>query len=290
MPKLGMLKSVDSRAGTRSSNSVSLTVKDIPIGDIQIKENVRKDYTAIEELAESIKRHGLLQPITVYPDGDIYIVKTGHRRFKAYSLLFQQDPEHYHSIRCIISDDGNIAIVQLVENVQRQDLSQIELANALTALRQQGLTHKQIADFMGKSEGYIKILFMGVNEINTNSGIRELLEKSYAGITIQDVVETRGIEDPAIRSQILDARQQGTMNRAQMREAVKEINADTPAVKSVPDAITQPVPTEPSVKITVSPNGLTIKLVFNNENSAKTLETGIRRLLARHQVKVVETY
>lgn len=54
----------NSQAGTQDRTSVKLTIKDIPLGDIQIRENVRKEYKDIEELAESIRQHGLLQPIT----------------------------------------------------------------------------------------------------------------------------------------------------------------------------------------------------------------------------------
>ena len=86
MAKLGMLKNVRARTGTRDSGSVLLTVKDIPVGDISIKGNVRGEYTGIEELAASIRQHGLLQPITVYAEGEGFIVKTGHRRYGRRSI------------------------------------------------------------------------------------------------------------------------------------------------------------------------------------------------------------
>ena len=139
MAKMGMLNKVQSRTGTTDSRSVALTVKDIPIGDISVKMNVRGDYTDIDELMESIKQHGLLQPITVYTVKDGYVVKSGHRRFMAYKRLYTEDPEKYHSIRCIISDSQNTAIIQLVENVQRVDLTQHDLYKALNQLREQRL-------------------------------------------------------------------------------------------------------------------------------------------------------
>jgi ParB family chromosome partitioning protein len=95
MAKAGLLKNVQLRTGTQDSHSVNIQVKDIPIGDINIRENVRKDYTGIDELAESIRQHGLLQPITVYTGGDQYIVKTGHRRLMACQSLYQTDPERF---------------------------------------------------------------------------------------------------------------------------------------------------------------------------------------------------
>jgi ParB family chromosome partitioning protein len=172
MAKLGMLKNIRSRTGTRDSRSIALTVKDIPLGDISIKGNIRREYTGIEELAESIRQHGLLQPITVYADGDSYAVKTGHRRYLACKMLYGKEPERFHRIRRIVSDAANTAVMQLVENVQRVDLSQTGLFNALTGLRAQGMALRQIADVTGKTEGYIKSLFVGVNEINRAGGIR----------------------------------------------------------------------------------------------------------------------
>jgi ParB family chromosome partitioning protein len=222
MAKLGaMLRKTEGQTGTRDSNAVSLTVKDIPIGDIQIKENVRRTYTGIEELAASIKQHGLLQPITVYPKDDGYIVKTGHRRFQAYCLLYKEEPERYHSIRCIISNADRIAIIQLVENVQREDLSQIDLYNALKTLKEKDMTNKQIAEIMGKTEQYIKFLFIGINEISKNNGLEERL--SIAGNTIQDIIETKGVSDKGQRDELLEQRAKGEISRLELRAKVKAL-------------------------------------------------------------------
>jgi ParB family chromosome partitioning protein len=135
MPSLDISESTDGRIGTKDAGAAGVSVKDIPLGDIHIKENVRKTYTEIEELAESIWRHGLLQPITVYEEEGGYTVKTGHRRYKAFRQLYEQEPDRFYSIRCIVSNEKNIAVIQLVENVQREDLSPADLYNALCSLR-----------------------------------------------------------------------------------------------------------------------------------------------------------
>ncbi|GHT63825.1 hypothetical protein FACS1894110_02340 [Spirochaetia bacterium] len=242
MAKMGMLKNVQSRNGTQDSRSVNIMVKDIPIGDIVIRENVRKDYTGIEELADSIRQHGLLQPITVYVDGDQYIVKTGHRRFMACQLLYQSEPERFHSIRCIISNADNTAVIQLVENVQRVDLSQIDLVNALSSLRQEGLTNKQIASVMGKTEGYVNNLFMGINEINHDDDLADLI--THAGVSILDIAETKGIPDNSERLKVLEERKDGSLNRASMRERIKALKYETPLDKATNDQKEMPfVPT-----------------------------------------------
>jgi ParB family chromosome partitioning protein len=284
MAKMGVLKNVQSRTGTQDSHSISLTVKDIPVGDIEVRENIRKDYTGIEELADSIRQYGLLQPITVFPDDDIFVVKTGHRRFMAYKRLYDTDPERFHSIRCIVSNNDNLAIVQLVENVQREDLSQIDLYNALTALREQGMSHREIALTMGKSEGYVKNLFIGVNEVKNDYELETLI-KSHAGVTLQDVAETKAILGHQDKLKVLEQRGTGTLNRAQMREKVKELKH-----KPLEDGNSNeqkemlPPEPEPNVKLTVSGNGLLIKLAFNNKASAGLMEVEIRRLLGQHGI------
>jgi ParB family chromosome partitioning protein len=244
MAKLEMLKSVQARTGTQDSRAVALTVKDIPVGDIQIKMNVRQDYTAINELTESIRQYGLLQPITVYYVKDGYVVKAGHRRFLAYKKLCQEDPERFHSIRCILSDSRNTELIQLVENVQRVDLSQSDLFQALKKLREQGMTLKQIADVMGKAEGYVKNLFIGVNEINRDGDLENMI--SHAGVTILDIAETNAVKDKGKRLALLEERKNGKVNRAEMREKVKELAEPKPK-KETPN-----VPSEEAPKIHIS--------------------------------------
>jgi ParB family chromosome partitioning protein len=224
MAKLGMLRNVKERSGTSDNRSVTLAVKDIPIGDIAIKGNVRKEYIGINELADSIRQHGLLQPITVHAEGDGYAVKTGHRRYLAYKTLYAVEPERFHSIRCIVSDADNRAVLQLVENVQRVDLSQLELYEALSMLRKQGMALKQIAEVMGKTEKYIKNLFVGINEIARDKELEVFID-SPAGGTIQDVADTKGITDKQERLNLLDQRKSGSLTRADMRKKVKELKA-----------------------------------------------------------------
>jgi ParB family transcriptional regulator, chromosome partitioning protein len=213
--------------------TTTLTVKDIPIEDIQVKMNIRKDYSDIFELAESIKQYGLLQPITVYAEKDAYTVKSGHRRLMAYKRLHKEEPEKFHSIRSIISDAHNAEIVQLIENVQRVDLSQHDLFTALNKLREQGMALKQIAEAIGKTEGYVKSLFVGVNELNRDKDLQNLI--GDAGITIRDIAETNSVKDKKKRIELLEERKEGKVSREQMRGKVREITAPKPK-KENPDA------------------------------------------------------
>jgi len=270
MAKMTLLRNVQSRTGTQDSRSVMLTVKDIPIGDIRFATNVRKDYTEIVELAESIKQHGLLQPITIYTAEDGYVVKFGHRRLLAYQMLYQEKPEKYHSIRCIISDNQNTALIQLIENVQRVDLSQHDLYQALNQLREKGMTLRKIGEVIGKSEGYIKSLFVGVNELNRDKDLQNLIG-SDAGITIRDIAETNSIKDKKQRLQVLEERKTGKINRAEMREKVSELSAATPKKD-----MQQKKPNKTHITIKAFPTMGKIIIYLSNNGSAEQLETDLR--------------
>ena len=97
-------------------------------------EQPRKDINQdrLEELANSIKEHGVLQPITVDfvgdTDGGFYKIITGERRFKAARMV------NLKEMPCIVQDDvtdKNRYAQQLIENIQREDLSPIDKAIAL---------------------------------------------------------------------------------------------------------------------------------------------------------------
>ena len=232
MAKMKILEQVRSRTVTRDSRAVSAQVRDIPVAEIRLASNVRTTYTGIEELRSSIERYGLLQPVTVYRDSAGYVVKTGHRRFLAYQGLAATEPERFQSIRCIIADAADIAVVQLIENVQREDLSQRDLVAALSALRDAGLSLREIAEALGKSEKYVKNLFTGINEIQADEALQAYLspaEGSPAGGTIEDISETRGIADRDARLALLEQKKQGNLSRKELRQKVQNLKATSPA-------------------------------------------------------------
>lgn len=107
---------------------------------------------AITELAESIKEHGVIQPILVRRLGDKYEIIAGERRYKASLLAGKR------TIPAIISDlnDKDSAEVALIENVQRQDLTPIEEAVSYRKILDMGyLTQEQLAEKLGKTQSTI---------------------------------------------------------------------------------------------------------------------------------------
>lgn len=110
------------------------------------------DESAIEDLARSIERQGLIQPITVKrdaKDSSKYVVVAGERRYRAFKQLGRE------SIPSIITA-GNTDEIAIIENLQREDLSPIEEAQALERLRKKhGYTHKELALAVGKGRSTV---------------------------------------------------------------------------------------------------------------------------------------
>ncbi|CAE6955110.1 MULTISPECIES: ParB/RepB/Spo0J family partition protein [Pseudomonas] len=107
------------------------------------------DVTALEELAHSIKTHGVMQPIVVRPiaKGRFEIV-AGERRWRASQ---QAGLEKIPAMVRELADEAAVAMA-LIENIQREDLNPIEEAMALQRLQQEfQLTQQQVADAVGKS-------------------------------------------------------------------------------------------------------------------------------------------
>jgi len=106
------------------------------------------DQDALEELSESIKEHGLIQPIVVTPRGDEYEIVAGERRYRAAKLAgIEKVPVIVRSMT-----DQNQLEISLIENIQRRDLNSIETATAYAKLRDQfNLTNEQIAQRVHKS-------------------------------------------------------------------------------------------------------------------------------------------
>lgn len=105
------------------------------------------DPVALEELVQSIRQHGLLQPIVVRPQGDGYELVSGERRLRAFRALGRTTIPGI--VRPVVSDAEMLELA-LVENLQRRDLDPIERARGYRRLMQDlGLTQEQVADKVG---------------------------------------------------------------------------------------------------------------------------------------------
>jgi len=111
----------------------------------------RFDPATLAELAESIRENGLLQPITVTPRGDSYLIVAGERRYHACELL---DLETISAIVEVL-DDHEVLRLALIENVQREDMNLVETAHGYKALIDDGYSEEEVARLVGKSAGMV---------------------------------------------------------------------------------------------------------------------------------------
>lgn len=110
------------------------------------------DEDALNELAESIKVHGVIQPIVVTPIGKRFMIIAGERRFRASKMAGKTD------IPAIVRryTTQQIKEISLIENLQREDLSPIEAARAIkTLMTEFNMTQEVAADRIGKSRSAV---------------------------------------------------------------------------------------------------------------------------------------
>lgn len=184
------------------------------------------DENKLNELADSIREHGLLQPILVKPEGNRYYIIAGERRFRASKLA------GLDRISCIVRDCTEQEMTEraLIENIQRADLSPVEEGLAYSRLIEEyGLTQDQVAKRVGKGRPTIANL---LRIIQLPTEILEFLHKEQLSLGHAKVL--LGIND--IEKQISMAKHI-LENNTSVRETENLIHTDeqsTPAVNKRP--------------------------------------------------------
>lgn len=147
---------IESLIGKKDTKDITgEVVENIDINKIiPNRSNPRKkfDQEALEELAESIKLYGIIQPIVLIKYEDKYEIVAGERRFRAAKIANLQ------KVPAIIKDldDKSKDMISMVENIQRKDLNPYEEALAYdNIMNEYNLTQSQLSEVVGKSRTYI---------------------------------------------------------------------------------------------------------------------------------------
>lgn len=152
-----------------SSGAQTLRVSDIEPNRKQPRQTF--DDAAIAELADSIRQHGLIQPIVVRSTGTNYQIVAGERRWRACRMLGMSE------VPVIIKelDDSQTAQIALIENIQREDLNPVEEAMAYRSLMEDyDMTQEELSKIVGKSRSSIA---NAVRLLNLPDEVVELLKK-----------------------------------------------------------------------------------------------------------------
>lgn len=176
------------------------------------------DPSALQELSQSIKIHGLIQPILLTKKGERYIIVAGERRFRACKLA------EIKQIPAIVKDfdEKQIKEIALLENIQRQDLNPIETGRAMKELMDSyGWTQEDLADRLGKSRSNVanvlRLLTLCPEVIN-------LIEKGKlsAGHARSLVVVTNPDVQLKLANQVINSK----LTVRDMENAVKEVSKE----------------------------------------------------------------
>lgn len=151
------------------SSTNTLPIEQLQPGEYQPR--TRMDQDSLQELAESIKSQGIIQPILVRPIvGGRYEIIAGERRWRAAQLAHLQDvPVLVRDI----PDEATLAVA-LIENIQRENLNPVEEAVGLKRLMNEfDLTHEEIAKSVGRSRTAVTNL---LRLLSLSHGAKQLLE------------------------------------------------------------------------------------------------------------------
>lgn len=157
--------------------------KIIEVEKIKSGKNIRNERdTSIQELADSIERNGLINPIMVKPiSSGKYEVIAGHRRFEAVKRL------GLPHIECNVTDETSekdLMLAQIAENVQRKDMSALELVECFDEMKKRyGIKQNQIARLFNKSDVWVTNQYQAAKllELQYGKDIPEEVRKMGAG-------------------------------------------------------------------------------------------------------------
>ncbi|WP_417620806.1 ParB/RepB/Spo0J family partition protein [Parasphingorhabdus sp.] len=235
----GSAETDDGRPVPASTTSAIDGLRSIAVSDIRPNPDQPRqtfDTNALDELAESMRQRGVIQPIVVRPHGKNFQIVAGERRWRAAQRA------RLHQIPAVVRhlNDEETLEIAIVENVQRKDLNVIEEAEAYAKLSLDfGHSQSRLADIVGKSRSHIANLMrllelpssvkaLVVDEKLSMGHARALINAPHAeelapqivkqGLSVRDV-------ERLVRKSLAGDKPQSTKKPAQMSETDADIQA-----------------------------------------------------------------
>ena len=253
-PKSGLGRGLDSLISNSIGDSSSDRLTTVAVKDIQpgrYQARVQIDDEALQELADSIKAQGVIQPVIVREHGlSQYELIAGERRWRASQLAgLTEIPVVVKSI----SDETALAM-GLIENLQRENLNPIEEAQGLKRLADEfGLTHETIAKAVGKSRSAISntLRLLSLPEPVQDMLYQRRLEMGHArALLTLPVVEQLQLAQKAVKNgwSVREVERRSQVAQQAVRKNVKKtISAD---IRRLNDALTEKLGVNVEVRTT----------------------------------------
>jgi ParB family chromosome partitioning protein len=184
------------------------------------------DEAKLEELAQSIRATGIIQPLLVRRRGGLFELVAGERRWRAAQIA------GLTRVPAIVRDipDENLLELALIENIQRQELNAIEEANAYRRLIESlGLTQEEVAQRVGRDRtfitNYLRILKLP-NEIQS------LLEQEK--LTFGHARALLGVTDPHMQRRLAQRIHKNNWSVRETEQRIRNLNAEKPSSAAAP--------------------------------------------------------
>ena len=194
------------------SRATHAQIREVPVGKIlpnPAQPRLSYDEDSLTELADSIREHGVLQPILVRPSGGKFELIAGERRWRASGMVGRE------TIPAIVIelDEQTALEVSIIENLQREDVSPLEEATMFRRMTETfGYSVRQLAQKLGKDKGYVE------NRLRLSDApadVRELL--SLRKDTISHAYELMKIGDERKRRRLAKRIVSGDLTLAKLR-------------------------------------------------------------------------
>ena len=225
-------------------------VRNVPLDRIEANpENPRLvfDESALEELAASIREHGVLQPVLVRPRGpNQFQLVAGERRWRAAKIA------GLAAIPALVEDlDDDVALeIAVIENLQREDLSPLEEASIYDRMiKDHGYSVRKLAQKLGKDKGYLE---NRLRLADAPQEVRDLV--SLRKDTLSHAYELMKVDDPKKRKRLAGQVARGELSLVKLREKIEGRparvapedegpGAGAPAAEDMPEAAAPAAPT-----------------------------------------------
>ncbi|HEY8552821.1 MAG TPA: ParB/RepB/Spo0J family partition protein [Thermaerobacter sp.] len=271
--KRGLARGIDVKGldallpGVRPDPAAGEQVEQIPVERIQpnpYQPRRQFDPDALAELVESVRQHGIVQPLLVRPEGDGYRLVAGERRWRAAQAA------GLATVPAVVREFSDVEMMEiaLVENLQREDLNPIEEAQGYRTLSEElGLTQEQISQRVGKSRSHIANL---MRLLSLPDDLRRLVAEGKLSTGHAKVLLSVG-------------------SAAEMRRLAAQVLAEGLTVRQLEDRVAKGAPRSRRPRRVAGPPTPELEDLINRLQRALNTRVAIRGRGARGQL-VIEYY